>query len=424
MVGAQDVIIAGGGVAGTTAAAALAKLNYRVLLVEPGLDHARRLAGELIHPPGVAALRDLGLLHHLQKAGGIPVSGFAVFADGSDVLCYEEVNGIPETGLAIEHKAMAEALLDAVEKLPNVTVWKGGRVTNVDLSRSDSVTVTVHRDGNGSRLPASMLVAADGRNSKVRQMAGITGRQIHISNMTGFLVERAALPYHGFGHVFADGPAPALAYDVSREHTRIMFDVPAQPNGMNGYLEALPQPLRDSVEAVVKTQTPLASANYSIRPSAVVKGRLVCVGDAGGCCHPVTATGLSACARDALHLKRTLQDARGDIPNALRRYSDLRAGPQRARMSGAELLYEVLKGATPEMYLLRRGLLRYWKQSPHGRAATMALLSTRDDRPFAVLREYLQVCRYALPELSRTPARSRAMRGLPCAIFNVFRRVL
>ena len=40
------------------------------------------------------------------------------------------------------------------------------------------------------------------------------------------MAERAALPYHGFGHVFADGPAPALAYDVSREHTRIMFDVP------------------------------------------------------------------------------------------------------------------------------------------------------------------------------------------------------
>ena len=66
-----DVIIAGGGIAGTAAAAALAQLNYRVLVVEPGLDHTRRLAGELIHPPGVAALRDLGLLACLQQAGGI-----------------------------------------------------------------------------------------------------------------------------------------------------------------------------------------------------------------------------------------------------------------------------------------------------------------------------------------------------------------
>lgn len=420
----QDVIIAGGGIAGASAAAALAQLNYRVLVVEPGVDHSRRLAGELIHPPGVAALRKLGLLSCLQAAGGIPVSGFAVFAGGADVLRYDEVSGSGETGLAIEHRTMAEAMLSAVEKLSNVTILKGARVTNVDLGRADSVSVTVSHEGHDRELGTPMLVAADGRNSHVRRIAGISGKQVHISNMTGFLLERAGLPYRGFGHVFADGPAPALAYDISAEHTRIMFDMPLRPNGMTRYIDALPEPLRSSVTSAVKTQPPLVSANYSIAPAAVVKGRLVCVGDAGGCCHPVTATGLSACARDALHLKQTIQDSGGDIPKALRRYAALREGPQRARMTGAEVLYEVLKGATPEMFLLRRGLLRYWKQSSRGRAATMALLSTQDERPFAVVREYMQVCRFALPELGRVPAGGRAIFRLPCATFKVLRRVL
>lgn len=421
---AQDVIIAGGGIAGTAAAAALAQLNYRVMIVEPGLDHTRRLAGELIHPPGVSALRDLGLLGCLQRVGGLPVSGFAVFAGGADVLRYEEISGQREAGLAIEHGAMAEAMLGAVEKLSNVTIWKGARITDLDLSRSDCVGVTVNHKGHDSRFGAPMLVAADGRNSHVRRLAGITGKQTHISNMTGFLIEGVDLPHRGFGHVFADGPAPALAYEISGKYTRIMFDIPLNPNGMSRYLQALPEPLRSSVESAVRTQPPLISANYSIAPAAVVKGRLVCVGDAGGCCHPVTATGLSACARDAVHLKKTILDAGGDIPKALRRYSALREGPQRARMTGADVLYEVLKGGTPEMFLLRRGLLRYWKQSRRGRAATMAILSTQDDRPSAVVREYLRVCRYALPELGRVPARGRALFGLPCAIFNVLRRVL
>ncbi|HLH29644.1 MAG TPA: NAD(P)-binding protein, partial [Terriglobia bacterium] len=100
---AHDAIISGGGIAGATAAAALAQLDYRVLVIEPGLDHGRRLAGELIHPPGVAALRELGLLTCLQDAGGMTVSGFAVFAGGADVLRYEEVRGLKESGLAIEH---------------------------------------------------------------------------------------------------------------------------------------------------------------------------------------------------------------------------------------------------------------------------------------------------------------------------------
>src|SRR5436190_902487 len=49
-----DVIVGGAGVAGTAAAAAIQKLGYGVLLVEPGLNDERRLAGEVFHPPGVS----------------------------------------------------------------------------------------------------------------------------------------------------------------------------------------------------------------------------------------------------------------------------------------------------------------------------------------------------------------------------------
>lgn len=419
----HDIVISGGGIAGASTAAALAQLNYRVLVVEPGLDHGRRLAGELIHPPGVAALRELGLLSALLEAGAMAVAGFAVFAGGAEILRYDEVGGVAESGLTIEHGAMARALLGAVEQTPNVTVWRGARITGLDLSREDSVDVIVNREGHDSRLRIPMLVAADGRNSHVRQFAGIQCKQIHISNMTGFLIDGTCLPHAGFGHVFADGPTPSLAYAISGNRTRVMFDVPPVPDGMKASLATLPEPFRAAAESAVRTQQPLVSANYWIAPAAVVKGRLVCVGDAGGCCHPVTATGLSACTRDAVRLKNSIRDTKGDIPKALHRYASLREGPQRARMAGAQVLYEVLKGDTPEMFLLRRGLLRYWKESPRGRAATMALLSTHDERPSAVVREYMQVCRYALPEVGHVPASGSAMLGLPRAIFKVLRRV-
>ena len=51
-----DVVIGGGGVAGAASAAALHQLGYRVLVVEPGLNDDRRLAGEVFHPPGVKGL--------------------------------------------------------------------------------------------------------------------------------------------------------------------------------------------------------------------------------------------------------------------------------------------------------------------------------------------------------------------------------
>src|SRR5439155_22319279 len=57
-----DALVAGGGMAGASAAATLSAMRWNVLLVEPGLDPAKRLAGELIHPPGVSDLAELGLL--------------------------------------------------------------------------------------------------------------------------------------------------------------------------------------------------------------------------------------------------------------------------------------------------------------------------------------------------------------------------
>lgn len=427
-----DVIIAGGGVAGAAAAAALNEFDYRVLVVEPGLDHARRLAGELIHPPGVADLNELGLLTCLKRAGGMPVEGFAAFfgAAGAYLLPYAEAGGLKNRGLAIEHAALSEELLGAVTRFSNVTVWKCARVTAIDLSQAGHATVTVASEGRESQLRAQLLIAADGRNSHVRRMAGIRHEQVHLSNMVGYVVKNNRLPHPGFGHVFAGGPAPALAYEIAPATTRIMFDLPVPPPGgtvsehMQAHLDALPQPLRSEVDQAMAAQTPLNSANYSVIPETVIKGRLVCVGDAGGSCHPLSATGLSACTRDAMLLRQSLRETPGDLPGALQRYSTLRAEPQRTRLSGAEVLYEVFKAGTPEMRLLRQGLLRYWQRSARGRDATMALLSTQEGRTSVLMREYIQVYRHALAELIHgsgngaqpVETRSHAMVGLSRAL--------
>ncbi len=419
-----DVIICGGGIAGAAAAAAFAQLNYRVVIVEPGLNHARRLAGELIHPPGVADLRELGLLACLHEAGAVPVYGFAVFANAADVLCYAEIPGLKDHGLAIEHGTMAAALLNRVEKFSNVTVRRGCRIVGLDLSNPSFVLARLSQDGPGSEVRAALLVAADGRSSHARYLAGIRTRQNHISNMSSFVLKHIRLPHPGFGHVFAAGPAPVLVYAISAENIRIMFDVPIVPNGLTAYRDALPEPLRQAVDRAVNTETPIGAANYSVLPEVVVKGRVVCVGDAAGCCHPVTATGLSVCVRDAMRLRDAFRRNDGDVAKALREYALLRQGPQRARMAGAEALYGILKGATPEMYLLRQGLFRYWQQCPRGRAATMALLSTYDDSVSAVVREYLHVSRHALAELIASQHRGSAAVGLPRAVFNVLRTAL
>src|SRR5689334_20646978 len=130
-----DVIIAGGGAAGVAMAAALAEFGYDVLIVEPGLDRAKRLAGELIHPPGVSDLNELGLLRCLEKSGATSIHGFAVFdnaaaADASKpvhsepyMLPYSAGGNQGKHGLAIEHSVLGEALLGEIANFPRITVW-------------------------------------------------------------------------------------------------------------------------------------------------------------------------------------------------------------------------------------------------------------------------------------------------------------
>lgn len=441
-----DVVIAGGGAAGSAVAAALSEFGYRILIVEPGLDHSKRLAGELIHPPGVRDFSELGLLTCLKESGATSVQGFAVFTDdravknpdvvvsaatGAYLLPYS-MSQQKELGLVIEHGILADTLLSEVTKLSSVTVWKGARVTGIDLTQTDRATVAIMGAEGECRLNVKLLVAADGRNSHMRRMAGISDKQIHISSMLGYTLSPGCLPHPGFGHLFAAGPAPALAYKIAPTTTRLMFDLPSEHVAakalgcLRPYVDAIPDPLRNDVERAIETQTPLRSTNSFVIPETVIKGRLVCAGDSGGCCHPLTATGLTACTRDAIRLRQALRETKGDIPTALTRYASMREGPQRTRLACAAVLYEVFKGQSAETRLLRQGLLRYFRQSARGRAATVALLSTQEDRLTVLIREYTKVCGYALPSLIHwrsergncVDTRGQAMRGLSRAMLK------
>jgi 2-polyprenyl-6-methoxyphenol hydroxylase-like FAD-dependent oxidoreductase len=377
-----DVVIAGGGIAGASVAAALRDVGCEVLVVEPGLDSTKRLAGELLHPPGVADLAALGLLDNLTALGAAPIGGFAVLPEAASeayLLPYGQTPGLPRQGFAMEHGHLTAALLAAVGRLPHVTVWRGARVTGVSLDHADFARVSVARDGRETQLRARLLVAADGATSSVRRMAGIGLAKTRISRMSGYLVRGVRLPYPGFGNIFLGGPAPALAYGLASDTIRVMFDVPGNPLGVEAprhdaaYCDALPEPFRREIRSAMSIQAPRVSTNYSIKPETVFRGRLALVGDAAGCCHPLTATGLSVCTRDALRLAAQLREGGRDVEAATRRYARLRAGPERTRVALAEGLYRAFAGNTPELRLLRQGILRFWKRSQRGRAASMSL---------------------------------------------------
>ena len=420
-----EVVVAGGGLAGLCAAAALAQRGYHVLVVEPGVTYSRRLAGELLHPPALADLRALGLAGAIADAGGQPVDGFAVFlagdgaADARCVLGYEEGGG---RGATVEHGALVTALQARARSLPNVSVITGARVDGV-THLPDGVTVTIAIGAARHEVRAELLVAADGRSSNVRKLAGIDAVRTQMSTMAGFIVETDALPCPDHGHIFASGAAPVLAYAIAPGRVRVMIDVDGdvatavrEPHR----LAALPDQFRSAVTRTIETQRPVLASNLTVVPSALAIGRVALVGDAAGCCHPVSASGLASAAHDARVLAEAVAASRGQLAHGLARYARRRQRSQNVRIALASALYRAFAEPSPEMVLLRRGLVEYWQRSPRGRAASMALLATSEQRFSILAREYAHVAARGLPTLfdrsrPRLPRR-QAVRGLLASV--------
>src|SRR5712692_1649153 len=427
-----DAIVAGAGLAGASAACVLSGLGYRVLVVDAGLDHGRRLSGELIHSLGVAHLRTLGLFRPLVRAGGVPVRGFAVFSchgqppraspltdstgafPTAELLDYPETSG-SEHGLAVERVAMMAALLGALTELPNIELWKAARVTHVQLQREGLATVTVRRQDGECKVVTPLLVAAGGRSSFLRRSAGVSAAESRISVMLGYHLTPATLPHPGYGHVFVGGPGPVVAYPLGADRVRMLIDVPGTPvarlttQTFAAYAHALPSGFREAAQDAIEKQTPLVAATYSMIPKTSVNGCVAFAGDAAGCCHPLTASGMSFSTRDALWLRQALCQAGGDFPAALKLYSSLRANAQQMRFLLADLLYNMFSARTPGMRLLCSGTLRYWQSNPRGRQVTMALLASDETRLHVLAREYLSSAYHALPALWTWPSNPRSL---------------
>src|SRR5262249_48498869 len=225
-----DVIVGGGGVAGMAAAAAIHQLGYQVLLVEPGLNDERRLAGEVFHPPGVAGLAELGLLPAVMSTPAVTVNGFSVSSDGDFIrLPYDTVPTHRLPGLCLEHSLIRRRMRDAVSALPNIML-NCARVVALDQSDPSSLVVDIASERHTtSRYRAVILVAADGTSSRLARMAGIGVHNRRISTIWAYRVGSENLPQREYGHVFLGPGTPILLYPIGRNEARILFDLPYHP---------------------------------------------------------------------------------------------------------------------------------------------------------------------------------------------------
>jgi 2-polyprenyl-6-methoxyphenol hydroxylase-like FAD-dependent oxidoreductase len=289
-------------------------------------------------------------------------------------------------------------MTQAIEGLSNIALKRGTRVIGIHQGNPSHVLVDV-ANGGGDTMTyrCRLLVAADGTSSRLARLAGIAVQNRPISTIVGYRLSIKNLPEAEFGHVFLGAKTPVLLYPIGSGQARILFDLPYQPGRRStvedclSLSQMLPPTLRSEVEMAIATQPRMSLLTQAIKTDRSTAGRVALVGDAGGCCHPLTATGMTMCISDALMLESALRKHSDDIPAALRLYERRRRWPQTTRLAMAEALRDALSGSSAELQILRDGIFRHLRGSAKRRSATIALLSTADNRPLALLRQIMSV---------------------------------
>lgn len=394
-----DIAVVGGGFTGAFAAAALADGRRRIVVLDAAATTRAHFGGELIHAAGVDMLAALGLWPILARAAGERIDGFCVRAGACDPpvrLPYGDVPAARPGGLAMEHQAIVSHVRAYLSACPGVEVRTGQRVVNV-LRHNGRIAGV--RTAAGHEVPARLTLIADGRHSRLRQAIGIRARQRAVSLSAILLAREASLPMPRHAHICLGAPGPILAYPMRNGHVRFCVDVPlgaGQPREhlahllRTEYAEVLPESLRAALFAALDTAPPTLCGNHTVYTDRCTVPGAALLGDAAGCSHPLTASGMTNSLSDIRILAEELST--GDpIDAVLMRYEVRRYRFVRIREILADELYEAFRAGGAGAHAIRAGIFRYWRTSARGRAATVALLSGDDARLSTFVAEYLRV---------------------------------
>ncbi|WP_341363773.1 FAD-dependent oxidoreductase [Thalassospira sp. SN3W] len=177
-----DILIAGGGIAGMSAAARFAADGHRIMIVDPApadIGEGTDLRTTAFLQPGIETLKKAGVWDAIKPTGAELRVMRIVDAGGNEMTPREtaDFDGAETNqgffGWNVSNKAARVSLMAKLETLPNVDFRFSTTVTGfTGTSRYGEATLS-----GGETVRAKLVVAADGRNSSLREFAGIKHRR-------------------------------------------------------------------------------------------------------------------------------------------------------------------------------------------------------------------------------------------------------
>jgi len=304
-----DVVIVGGGLAGLSLACALRDTCLKIALVEsrapiPSAGWDTRVYA--ISPANADFLQKIGVWKHMGAERLAPIHAMKILGDGGaqlDFSAYE--SGVSELGWILESSLMACELWENVKRQGNLSLFCPATPRALEINEQAAVLTL----SDGQSLSAKLLVGADGRDSWVRESAGLKAVNTPYGEMgvvANFTCER---PHRGIARQwFRDDGVLAwlpLAGDSMANRFSMVWSTP------DAHAESLLALSADEICARVaeagnhelgtlKLLTPAAAFPLRLmRVPETIASRLALIGDAAHGIHPLSGHGINLGYQDA-----------------------------------------------------------------------------------------------------------------------------
>jgi 2-octaprenyl-6-methoxyphenol hydroxylase len=364
-----DILISGGGIAGLSAAAAFGTAGFSVICVDPTPPITDREAtgadmrSTAMMQPARDMLMAAGIWDHLAPHAAALQIMRIVDAGGEkpEARIVKDFNAADISDLPFgwnfPNYVLRREMLARLDALPNVDFRPGTGTTSL-FTRSQMAKVTL---SDGTKVQTKLVIAADGRNSPMRQAAGIdVTTKRYGQKALAFAVthpiphENVSTEIHRTGGPFTLVPLPdfnglpcsAVVWmdDGAKSQARMDLDTAAFEEEM-------------SVRSCHHFGPLTLASKRSIWPiisqtaSALSGQRTALIAEAAHVVPPIGAQGLNMSLRDMgalLELATARPDGLGDA-EMLMAYEKARMGDIKLRVRGIDLLNRASQASSPAL---------------------------------------------------------------------------
>ncbi|MDT8449353.1 MAG: FAD-dependent monooxygenase [Wenzhouxiangellaceae bacterium] len=312
----HDIVIAGGGMAGTTLAIGLARAGFDVAIVEAvarNADHQPSYDDRtlVINRASLNILGNLGIYDNSLAQCPIRRIDITRTASLGHVVLDASEHGLDRFGAVVVARELGNRLLEVREQGDGVAEYCPERV---ETFQTEDNAVEV-RLASGKMLECRLLVAADGTGSTIRQAAGIASTLSDYRQSAMIFNVMAEPPSSGTAHerFTPDGPLAFLPQPEGRYGVVWVDATERVEDAMQLDDDELLARLKRRASARFKAfSNPGRRARYPLkllRTEVPIGDRVVAIGNAANTVHPVSAQGFNLGLRDVAALIDVLGDA-------------------------------------------------------------------------------------------------------------------